>query len=164
MNSERNHLGTSGSSRERGQSLVEFALVVPVFLLLMFGIIDFGRLFFSQMTLQHAMREAGRFGVTGRHLDDPNNPGTQLSRVNSIITTARNAASGLDITNIRVTSSSTGTNQNAGGPSDTMTVSITSRLRLITPMIGRYFGTNGVYTFTASTTFQNERFPATQAN
>ena len=140
-----------------GSSMVEFALVVPLFFLLIFGIIDFGRLFFNQMTLQHAMREAGRFGVTGRQLDNP--AGGQFSRVESIKTKARNAASGLDITSIRVTSSSTGTNESAGAPGDTMTVAITSQLHLITPLIGRYFGPQGIYTFTASTTFRNERFP-----
>jgi len=139
--------------------MVEFALVAPMFFLLAFGIIDFGRLFFSQMTLQHAMREAGRFGVTGRQLEDPNNPGTLLSRLDSIIAVARSKAVGLDVTNIRVTSSTTGTNQNAGGPGDTMTVALTTQLRLITPIIGQFFCPQGTYVFTTSATFRNEPFP-----
>ncbi|HMD77213.1 MAG TPA: TadE family protein, partial [Terracidiphilus sp.] len=60
--------------------LVEFALVVPLFLLLVFAVADFGRLFFMQMTLQNAVRQAGRFAMTGSHLPDPNNPGKNLSR------------------------------------------------------------------------------------
>src|SRR5437899_784452 len=51
----------------RGTAAVEFALVAPLFLLLVFGILDFGRLFYVQETLQHALREAGRFAVTGQH-------------------------------------------------------------------------------------------------
>src|SRR5581483_8506070 len=66
----------------RGQSLVEFAMIALLFLL--FGVVDFGRLFFVQMTLQNAVRQAGRFAITGNHLQDPKNPGQNLSRVNSI--------------------------------------------------------------------------------
>ena len=43
-----------------GNSMVEFALVLPLFILLTFGILDFGRLFWTQETLSYALREAGR--------------------------------------------------------------------------------------------------------
>ncbi len=43
-----------------GEAMVEFALVAPLFFVLMFGIMDFGRLFFTEETLQYAVREAGR--------------------------------------------------------------------------------------------------------
>jgi hypothetical protein len=56
-----------GRSRgEKGQALVEFAFAAMIFLLLVFGIIDFARLFQSWVTVQHAAREAARYGVTGR--------------------------------------------------------------------------------------------------
>jgi hypothetical protein len=45
---------------------VEFALVAMVFFLVVFGIIDFTRFFQSWVTVQHAAREAARYGVTGR--------------------------------------------------------------------------------------------------
>ena len=54
---------------ERGQSLVEFALVVPVLLLLLFGIIDFGRVFHASLTIDHAGREAAR---AAKHRQDVN--------------------------------------------------------------------------------------------
>ena len=150
-----------GGSR-RGQSLVEFALVVPLFFLLLFGIIDIGRVMFVQMTLQHALREAGRFAVTGNKVD-PDGPGplSTLSRVDSIIYMAQQAAAGLDVSAISISSVSGGSvgAGRAGGPGDTVTVSLTANLRLITPMIGQFFGTGGVYTFTVSTTFRNEPFP-----
>jgi Flp pilus assembly protein TadG len=46
--------------RTRGQSLVEFALVLPVFLLLIFGIIDLGRFVYMNSTVSQAAREAAR--------------------------------------------------------------------------------------------------------
>jgi len=51
---------------ERGQTLVEFAFVSLAFLLFIFGIMEGGRLFESWITVQHASREAARWGVTGQ--------------------------------------------------------------------------------------------------
>src|SRR5688572_19089729 len=48
--------------RERGSTAVEFALVLPVLLLLIFGIIDFARLVTTYTTVRSAAREAVRYG------------------------------------------------------------------------------------------------------
>ena len=45
-----------------GQSLVEFALVLPIFLLLLFGLIDIGRFVYTANALNEAAREGARFG------------------------------------------------------------------------------------------------------
>ncbi|MEH6993013.1 TadE family protein [Neobacillus drentensis] len=45
---------------EKGQSLVETALMVPILLLFLFGILDFGRMLYTILTLDHAGREAAR--------------------------------------------------------------------------------------------------------
>ena len=153
--------GLARASRAKGSSLVEFALIVPLFFILIFGIIDFGRIFFIELTLQNALRQAGRFAVTGNHLPDPNNPTIQLSRINSIIQTAKQAAAGVDVSNIQISSlagGNAGPNR-AGGPGDTITISITVNLHLITPLIGRFFGPSNTYTFVVSTSFRNEPFP-----
>jgi len=147
--------------------MVEFAMVVPLFFLLTFGMIDLGHVFFVQISLQNAMRQAGRFAVTGNHLTQG---GTNLSRVASIVQIAQNAAVGLDVTDIQICSvhggcsgATVGNTAAAGGPGDTVTITLTSNLQLYTPMIGRFFGTNGVYSFTVSTTFRNEPFDPKQA-
>lgn len=142
-------------SGERGSAFVEFALVSPLLLLLMFGVLDFGRLFFTQLTLQHALREAGRFAVTGNHL--PNAGGsTNMSRIASIKQVAQQSAAGLDLTAIQIHSVKGGTN-NAGGPSDTVTISLTTNLKLLTPLVATFFP-QGASKITASTTFKNEPF------
>jgi Flp pilus assembly protein TadG len=144
---------------------VEFALVLPLFVLLAFGVADFGRLFFTQMTVQHAMREAGRFAVTGNHLQNPKT-GKDLSRVDSIIQVAENAAMGIKLkkSDIRISSLEGGDKGEgaAGGPGDTVTISITVDLPLITPIIAQFFSPDGVYTFEARTTFKNEPFSPEQ--
>ena len=50
-------------SGERSQALIEFALVSPVLLLLIFGIIDIGRAVFYYDTMAHAAREGARSAV-----------------------------------------------------------------------------------------------------
>lgn len=46
----------------RGQGLIEFALVLPVFMLMLFGLIDGGRLIYLSSTLSQAAREGVRVG------------------------------------------------------------------------------------------------------
>jgi Flp pilus assembly protein TadG len=58
----------SGAKRERGAAAVEFALVVLPLLLLLFGIIEFGRVYFVQLSLTNAARDAAR---TVAISDDP---------------------------------------------------------------------------------------------
>jgi Flp pilus assembly protein TadG len=48
---------------QRSQALIEFALVSPVLLLLLFGVIDIGRAIFYYDTLSHAAREGARTAV-----------------------------------------------------------------------------------------------------
>ena len=49
--------------RQRSQALIEFALVSPVLLLLLFGVIDLGRAIFFYVTINHAAREGARVAV-----------------------------------------------------------------------------------------------------
>lgn len=47
----------------KGQTLVEFALVLPILLLLLLGIFEFGRIFNATLVLEHAVRDAARVGA-----------------------------------------------------------------------------------------------------
>ena len=49
--------------RQRGQALVEFTIVLPVFFLLVAGMFDFGLAIYSDLTLVNAAREGARLGV-----------------------------------------------------------------------------------------------------
>jgi Flp pilus assembly protein TadG len=131
-----------------------------VFLVLICAIFDFGHLYFTEMAVQNAMQEAVRYGSLGSHLPNPNNPGTNLSRVTSIIDTFQNDSMGINASNIQVSSLNGGPG-NAGGPGDLMTVSATVTMPLMTPLIAQMFP-NGQYTFTASATVMNEPFPPNQ--
>lgn len=54
-----------GGSRdvERGQGLVEFTLLVPLFLLVLLGVLEFGLAFSHNLTLEYATREGARTGA-----------------------------------------------------------------------------------------------------
>ena len=156
------HSRLSGSGSTTGQAMAEFLLVAPLFFFLIFSVFDFARLFFVQMEVDNAVMEAGRFASTGNHLPDPNNPGQYLSRVNSIIATLQQAAYGQQTSNIQI-SSLRGGNGSAGGPGDTVTLSVTSKLKLMTPMVALGFP-NGTYTFVSTTSFKNEPFPPGNTN
>jgi Flp pilus assembly protein TadG len=51
------------SDRKRGQAMVEFALVIPIFMLVLSGILDFGFALYSRMTVINAAREGARAAI-----------------------------------------------------------------------------------------------------
>lgn len=54
----------SGRDGAAGQTLAEFALVLPIFLLMVFGVFDAGRLVYTNSVLSQAAREGARLGAT----------------------------------------------------------------------------------------------------
>ena len=60
MNARRGH------ARTRGQGLVEFALVAPVFLLILLAIFDFGRGIFAYTSVSNAAREGARLAIVNQ--------------------------------------------------------------------------------------------------
>lgn len=90
-------------SEEGGQTLVEFALVLPVLVLIMVGIIDFGRGFQNYVALGNAVREAAReASVHGSGAAAPWGPAANDANVTTAV---RGRAVGLVGESITVTSS-----------------------------------------------------------
>ena len=59
----------------RGQALAEFALVAPIFFLLLFGVIEGGRFIFYYETLNNATREGARYAIVhGSNSSQPSGP------------------------------------------------------------------------------------------
>jgi Flp pilus assembly protein TadG len=54
---------------QHGQGLVEFALILPLFVLIVIGVFDLGRAFFASITITNAAREGARYGTL--HATDP---------------------------------------------------------------------------------------------
>jgi Flp pilus assembly protein TadG len=68
---------------QRAQAVVELAIILPVLLMVLMGIIEFGRVFMAQQTITNASREGARLGVL---------PISTISDVESVVSTFMGAA------------------------------------------------------------------------
>jgi Flp pilus assembly protein TadG len=112
-----------GLGDDRGAAAVEFAILLPLILLLLLGIIDFGRLYNARLTVTHSAREAVRVWALGGPIGD-----VQLA--------AADAAQGLTVT-------TTATVCTQGQPT---AVTVTAPFEYVTP-VGTFmqqFGGSGV--------------------
>lgn len=78
-----------------GQTLVEFALILPVFILLLMGIFDFGRAVYAGSTIENAAREAVRVGIINQTCADI---GQEADKQAASLDIAWNAGSGTPCT------------------------------------------------------------------
>jgi len=110
--------------RERGATAVEFALLLPMLLLLVFGIVDFGRALNAQITLTQAAREGARLAA----LNQPN------------VVSRTQAAVGLSPVGVSVTSCPAGAGQGVNA-----TVVTSYSFSFVTPVgaIAGVFGGSG---------------------
>jgi len=65
---------TARKRGERGQALVEFALLIPIFFILLFAIVDFGMGFHSWITVTNSAREGARLGAVHPPLNVASSP------------------------------------------------------------------------------------------
>jgi Flp pilus assembly protein TadG len=84
----------------RGQSIVEFALILPVFMLLIAGAVEFGRAYFAYAQLLQAAQEGARYGAVLPHARDDA----------GIIARVRQVSPGGNATNVTVTATCSPTN------------------------------------------------------
>jgi hypothetical protein len=132
-----------------GSGIVEFALVLPLLLSLLFGMFEFGRLGLSHLTAKHAVAEATRYAVTGRHFTDPDT-GEPIPRAESIRKVVRSKVGHLAIADSIAIDPEDG-----GGPEELVTVSVSFTHRFFLP------GLEDVIppvSFTVRTAMKNEPF------
>jgi Flp pilus assembly protein TadG len=142
-------------NRSRGQALVETALILPVFLALLLGIVDMGRAVWATTSLASAAREAARFAIVHGGNDNtpcPVGPTTRAdlpaasascpfpSPSKQSIVDAATAAAIAGGSNVTVTvcyglacSGNTDTSTNKRG--EPITVVVTSQVNLVVPAI-----------------------------
>lgn len=114
-----------GAGQDRGAAAVEFALLLPLLLFLIFGIIDFGRALNAQITLTQAAREGARLASLGE---------------SNVVSGTQAAATGLSPVAVTVTScpANAATGVNA-------VVHVSYSFSFVTPVsaIARMFGGSG---------------------
>lgn len=104
---------------EKGQSMVETALILPLILILLFGIVDFGRIFHAYLTLDHAGREAARLASIQKSDDDI------TAKINS-------STVGLDPNRLTITISPNETARTSGADA---AVTLVYNIDFITPLV-----------------------------
>ena len=83
---------------EHGQSMTEFAVILPILVVLLFGIVQFGILFNNYVTLTDAVRAGARAAAVSRQASDP---------VGNATSAVRTSASDLNQSNLGVNVSTT---------------------------------------------------------
>jgi TadE-like protein len=145
---------------ETGANLVEAAVITPLLLLLTFSIVDFASFFYAYLSLENGVSQATRYGVTGQKMDDPDNPGNQLSRESSIKTAMRQATPTLTIADNAFGFKHMAPNGSSwiggtGGPDDIEKVTVDYVWTFSTPLIRAFF-TNGKVALKVESTMKNE--------
>ncbi len=124
--------------KSKGQSLVETALILPVLLLLLTGIIDFGLLFNSYLVVSNASREGARQAAVGK---------TDAQ----IRSAAANAAASLDHDRLEIEITPAEAARDTG---DSVTVTVRYGYSMATPVIAAFFPE--AFDIEASTTMRCE--------
>jgi hypothetical protein len=127
----------------RGQSLVEFAMIIPIMVLIIFGIFEFSRIFLTWLTVQHSAQAAARYATTGEGYQDGIS-----ARLGYIKDEARRQAVGLNIDTSAGPSSPgyfrvyvyagdepIAGQESPGGPNARVAVDVVFNYPLITPLV-----------------------------
>jgi Flp pilus assembly protein TadG len=101
----------SRGHRSRGQALVEFALIAPIFFLMLFAIVEAGRFVFYYEVLHNATREGARYAIVhGENSFDPTGPPNDPSGAD-VITRVKQSAFGVLGSGVTVTPTWSTTNE-----------------------------------------------------
>ena len=146
--------GISFRNMDRGSSLVEFALIAVVFILVLLGVVEMGRMVLVYTTVANAARAGARYAIvhggdrTGAGADGPSGPGN-ISQVQTVV---KNFASAGLLTTGNLTISVTYSNgaNTVGSPvSVTVTYPYDPLVTFFDPLLSNTLGSTsqGVITF-----------------
>lgn len=113
---------------QKGQSLVEFAIIVPILLLIVMGIFQFGMMLNAYLTIENVSREGARIGIIG----------SSDAEINSAIIAS---SSNLDPLKLTVSITPDEASRKSG---DTLTVKVTYNYELTIPIISNLFNSEAV--------------------
>jgi Flp pilus assembly protein TadG len=151
----RHHIET----RTRGQSLVEFALILPVFMLFFAAVLDLGRIAAAEISVTNAARE-GAFQAAKTPTDfNSTLPCPANGQTNVIFCRIKLESSG----GVAIAASDVSVVCNpvscATGIGNTVQVVVNGHFRLLTPLMAVFFGGNQNITFKGSATSNLETLP-----
>lgn len=110
--------------KKKGQALLEFAILLPILLLIVMGISEFGIMLNSYLTIQSASREGARLGIMGA--DD-----------NEIVQAVYNSSSHIEKNKLNITITPNDSNRKSG---QTLRVRVEYEYDLLIPIIKNILG------------------------
>lgn len=134
---------------DAGQDLVEYALVLPIFLLLVLSVIEFGVLFYQYNVVANAAREGARAGIV---METAACSAACLK--GNVISAARAISAGLEPSKLTVTPH-LGTTPSDYGTFE-VSVTVTYRTHFMTEMLIEAVGGHGDVTLESTATMQRE--------
>ncbi len=123
--------------KTKAQSLVEFALLLPIFLLVVLGIFDLGRVIYTLSALHNAAREGARYGAV--------NPCDETGIENIAQHYAVGLGEGIDVTIAYLY-------PGGGEFPDQIQVTVFFDFHPVTPLIGTFLGTDGFFQLSSIST------------
>jgi hypothetical protein len=145
-----------------GQAVVELTFAFILFFTMFMAVVEFSHLLYTKLTLQHALRSAGRYMVTGRTGQDSqgvNIPRDQMIHgtfcANLIATGVQCPGLGSNFQFVCIGSPCTAP---GGGPEQVVMVTVNLTKQPLIPF-GSQFLPSGGFPFQLSTTWKNEPFP-----
>lgn len=154
---------SSAASRQGGATVVEMALVLPLFLFLLIAVIELSLMFFANLTMQYAVREGARYAITGLADADPATSNQQ--RYQAIIARMKTSSIGMfdmmkpviTTNNVTYTDSTSYNAAMFGQAGDILVIRLDCAWPLATPMLKPFFA-DGMYRFTVAVTMLNENY------
>jgi Flp pilus assembly protein TadG len=136
------------TERSRGQALVEFALIMPLFAVILLGLLDFGRVIYAQNTVSEAAREASRVGSVS--------PSASASKYTAMRSAAITRSPGLGLTSGDIVGNGC---TDCFYPDGAVTggrvvVNVTKTVQLLTPIISQIVGGSFTVSSTSRTFIQ----------
>ncbi|WDC84543.1 pilus assembly protein [Caloramator sp. mosi_1] len=116
--------GDGDEKKKKGQALIEFTIILPILLLIIMGIAEFGIMLNSYLTIQNASREGARQGIMGAN---------DYEIYNVVLDSLEN----LDETKVNLTITPSDTNRKSG---DELKIKIEYQYDLIIPIIKNILG------------------------
>lgn len=121
--------------RFRGQSLAEFAIVFPVLMLIVGGIIQFGIIFWGQNTLTQIARDTGRWAATQQGCDTTSVDVVAEAKLLAANSSLIGSSSGWSSSNVSATWSGTPCPPNNNQQVSYVTISITHTVPVFFPFV-----------------------------
>jgi Flp pilus assembly protein TadG len=110
-----------------GAALVEFAFVVPIFFLLVFGIMEFGWAFYQHLDVRHGAREGARLAAVNYKTTAAPTPADQATQIVNELCARMDT--GDDAINIQIT-------RTGGAVGDELVVNVSKDLQQLTGFLG----------------------------